>query len=152
MIIDQKRAHERILYERYIKSLNHNEPSSQTALFPVEKELNAVDYNVLSEISGRLELLGFNILFGKDNRIVIKGYPAGTMTSDPWEMLDIFIEEFRNKEVDLLPGSMKNFSAAMAGTASIHYGKALGRARWKIFLTLSSHVQPPIILPEETHN
>ncbi|UCH15046.1 MAG: DNA mismatch repair endonuclease MutL, partial [Bacteroidales bacterium] len=47
MIIDQKRAHERILFEKYIKSLANNTPMAQKTLFPETIELNAADHSVI---------------------------------------------------------------------------------------------------------
>ena len=59
MLIDQKRAHERVLYERFLECLSNNRAISQIDMFPVTAELNPADYFILKEIEGDLELLGF---------------------------------------------------------------------------------------------
>ena len=61
MLIDQKRAHERVLYERFLECLSNNRAISQIDMFPVTAELNPSDYFILKEIEGELELLGFSI-------------------------------------------------------------------------------------------
>ncbi len=61
MLIDQKRAHERVLYERFLECLSNNRAISQVDMFPVTAELNPADYFILKEIEGELELLGFSI-------------------------------------------------------------------------------------------
>ena len=43
MLIDQKRAHERVLYERFHECLSNNRAVSQTDMFPVTTELNPSD-------------------------------------------------------------------------------------------------------------
>ena len=61
MLIDQKRAHERVLYERFLECLSNNRAISQVDMFPITTELNPSDYFILKEIEGELELLGFSI-------------------------------------------------------------------------------------------
>ena len=74
MIIDQKRAHERILYERFLENLESNRNISQTELFPVNLELNPADIFVLKEIEDEIRLLGFNFRI-TDNMISVTGRP-----------------------------------------------------------------------------
>ena len=59
MLIDQKRAHERVLFERFHGVSQQQRAVSQTDMFPVTAELNPSDYYILKEIEGELELLGF---------------------------------------------------------------------------------------------
>ena len=73
MLIDQKRAHERVLFERYIECLSAERAVSQSDMFPFTMELNPVDYFILKEIEAELELLGFNIDYTGENRITIHG-------------------------------------------------------------------------------
>ena len=60
MLIDQKRAHERVLYERFLECLSNNRAISQVDIFPVTAELNPSDYFILKEIEKDLGLLGFS--------------------------------------------------------------------------------------------
>jgi DNA mismatch repair protein MutL len=87
MIIDQKRGHERILFERYLEKLSHNQSVSQVELFPVSIELNPADIFVLKEIEDYIRLLGFNIIHSGNNMISITGRPAESSSSNPVEML-----------------------------------------------------------------
>ncbi len=125
MVIDQKRAHERILYEKYLDSLNNNQSVSQVEMFPVSTEINASDYYVLKEIDKELGLLGFNIKFSDNNTITISGRPSASGYPDPVEMLEILIEDYKNTEADPSTGAKEKVSAAMAGASAIPYGKTL---------------------------
>jgi DNA mismatch repair protein MutL len=128
MLIDQKKAHERILYEKYMECLNMNSPVSQTELFPIVIELNPADWQVLKEIENDLNLLGFSFHFSGNNKITIKGRPSNSGSSDPAELLGIFIEEFKTTQGGILTGEKEKLAAAMAGASAIPYGKALAQS------------------------
>ena len=82
MLIDQKRAHERVLYERFLECLSNNRAISQIDMFPVTTELNPADNFILKEIEGELKLLGFSIDHSGKNTITINGRPADSDSSD----------------------------------------------------------------------
>ena len=50
MVVDQQRAHERILYDKFLMAASQDRPSAQQDLFPRKVELNAADHAVLIEI------------------------------------------------------------------------------------------------------
>jgi DNA mismatch repair protein MutL len=137
MLIDQKRAHERVLYEKFLECLSKNRAVSQTDLFPVTIELNPADYQVLKEIESDLKLLGFTIQFSGKDKITVKGRPAGSFSSDPSEILEILIEEFKNTLADPEAGAREKLAAAMAAASAIQYGKVLDQSEMEdLFNTL----------------
>jgi DNA mismatch repair protein MutL len=127
MLIDQKRAHERVLFERLLENLSNNRAVSQVDMFPVTAELNPSDYYVLKEIEEELELLGFSIQHSGNNKITITGRPTDSDSYDPLELLEIILEDYKNTQVDPSKGAKEKIAAAMAGAAAIPYGKALSQ-------------------------
>jgi DNA mismatch repair protein MutL len=125
MIIDQKRAHERILYEKYLENLNSNRSLSQAELFPAAIELNPADIMVLKEIEDDIRLLGFAFTFTVSNKIMMTGRPAEIGSADPVMMLEILLEEFKRTQSDLSTGIKEKVARAMAGASAIPYGKVL---------------------------
>ncbi|NLN30648.1 MAG: DNA mismatch repair endonuclease MutL [Bacteroidales bacterium] len=125
MLIDQKRAHERVLYERYMESLDKHSPVSQTELFPVAIDIDPVDYSLLREIETDLKYLGFVIQFRENNKIIIKGRPSAAVNTDPKEMLDILISEYKNAPSAPASGAGERLASAMASASAIPYGKIL---------------------------
>jgi DNA mismatch repair protein MutL len=123
MLIDQKRAHERVLYEKYLNCFRINSPVTQSTLFPVTMELNPADMMVLREIENDIRLLGFNIMFQDEKKIVVKGSPAEFSSGDPSEMLKIIIDDFKSRENDPSKGIREKLASAMAGAAAAPYGK-----------------------------
>jgi DNA mismatch repair protein MutL len=128
MIIDQKRAHERVLYEKYLECLRKNNPVSQSELVPVTIELTPADILVLKEIEDGIRLLGFNILFQPENKILIKGRPSEFLSNDPAEMLLTIIGEFKSSQSDPASDVKEKLSAAIAGASAIPYGKILDQS------------------------
>lgn len=125
MIIDQKRAHERILYERYLKSLTHNFGIAQQDLFPQTIEINPADQPVLSEIIEDLSKLGFDVReFGK-NTYIINSYPADLVYNDPKEIIINFINEFKQTKDDIKLKVKDKLAISLAKASAINYGQKL---------------------------
>ena len=147
MLIDQKRAHERILYEKYLENLNSNRSLSQTELFPVAIELNPADIMVLKEIENDLRLLGFAFTFAGGNKISITGRPVEIGSADPVMMLEIMLEEFKTTQSDPSAGLKEKVAQAMAGASAIPYGKVMMKSEMEdlfdtLFLCKSPNYSP----------
>jgi DNA mismatch repair protein MutL len=125
MLIDQKRAHERVLYERFLECLSNNRAISQVDMFPVSAELNPADFFILKEIESDLELLGFNIEHTGKNKITINGRPANSGSSDPLEMLEILLQDYKNTKAEPSVSAKEKVAAGMASASAIPYGKIL---------------------------
>jgi DNA mismatch repair protein MutL len=125
MVIDQKRAHERILYERLMQVIESHEVASQQQLFPETFELNASDATLLTSILSELRALGFDVRdFGK-NSFIINGTPGVLHTSSPVEIIESLLEEFKNSPVNLQEKARETVAISLAQASSIQYGQAL---------------------------
>ncbi|MGD0753674.1 MAG: DNA mismatch repair endonuclease MutL [Bacteroidales bacterium] len=137
MLIDQKRAHERVLYERFLDCLSNNRAISQVDMFPVTAELNPADYFILKEIEGDLKLLGFSIRYSGKNKITIDGRPADNDSSNPIEMLEILLQDFKNSQAEPSASAKEKIAAGMACASAIQYGKVLSQGEMEdLFDTL----------------
>ena len=77
MIVNVRRARERILYDRALAALTKNEHVTQASMFPVKVEVGAANRAVFDDKAGLLARLGFDISpFGTDT-IVVNGVPEG---------------------------------------------------------------------------
>ena len=77
MVINVKRAMERIMYDRFLEALSRNEHVTQTTLFPVSVQVGVENMCLFEEHFQLLSRLGFDIApFGTDT-IVVNGVPEG---------------------------------------------------------------------------
>jgi len=77
MVINIRRAMERIMYDRFLDALSKNEHATQTALFPVSVYVGVENMYLFEQHSQMLVSLGFDIVpFGNDT-IVVNGVPEG---------------------------------------------------------------------------
>ena len=95
MIIDQQRAHERILFEKFLASLNSEKGLSQQQLFPETIQFSAVDAEIIKELIGDLKIIGFDIDEFGDNTFIINGTPADISKISGAELLENIIENFK---------------------------------------------------------
>ncbi len=73
--IDQHAAHERLLYEKYLKVVNNSEDMKQPLLVPTVVSLNTLEMNFMMQNKALLESLGFEIEDFGDNTIKIDSIP-----------------------------------------------------------------------------
>jgi DNA mismatch repair protein MutL len=134
ILIDQQAAHERIMFERYLKLLDKNKNESQRQLFPQNLELNAMDAQILSEILPEINNLGFDIQeFGKQS-FVIHGFPADITQGDERNMIEELIEQFKmNAQVNKL-SKRENLAKSLAYSSSIKAGKTLSVEEMKTLI------------------
>ncbi|MFZ2340554.1 MAG: DNA mismatch repair endonuclease MutL [Bacteroidales bacterium] len=146
MIIDQKRAHERILYEQFLGNLESNRSLSQAQLFPVDITLDPADILILREIEDDLRLLGFAFEYREGNTVSVTGKPSG-VGDDPGMMIEILLEEFKSTRSDPSAGAREKVASAMAGASAIPYGKPLMKSEMEdlfdaLFMCKSPNYSP----------
>jgi len=125
MVIDQRRAHERIIYERILRSYESKQPMAQQSLFPETIKLNAIDYQVCLEMMEELKGLGFDMETSGGNSVVIKGVPSEMSFSSTGAKLEMMIEQYKSIQSDIDTGIDDRIARAAARTSAIEYGKQL---------------------------
>lgn len=125
MFVDQRRAHERILFEEYLRSLQEEHTPAQQRLFPVVLQLAPADMLILEEIRGEVEKLGISLTISGKNSVEINGLPGNAGTTDPALLLHSLIDHYKISENDPSVKTREKIAAAMAVAAAIPYGKTL---------------------------
>lgn len=125
MVIDQQRAHERILYERNLRSLEKGAGLSQAELFPRHVELNASDLSLVEELLPDLRALGLDIeLFG-GRTVQVNGMPAESPDDDPARLLESVLEQLKNERSALRNERHHALSRGMARSMAMRPGRVL---------------------------
>ena len=87
MVIDQHRAHVRILYDRYIDLANLDALSTQRVIFPEVVDLTAAQNAVMEGIVDEANALGFDISCLGDNSWTLNGMPSVMNDVNPRELM-----------------------------------------------------------------
>tara|TARA_B110000977_G_scaffold27589_1_gene34917 strand:+ start:11612 stop:13387 length:1776 start_codon:yes stop_codon:yes gene_type:complete len=95
IIIDQKRAHQRILYENFLKELSNKVNPIQTLLFPIKLDFNSEEIRMLKLIEAPLIHLGFKFNSFGEEVIEISGIHPFLNQS---HIFELFQEFLRNKD------------------------------------------------------
>lgn len=78
VVVDLRRAKERIIYENALLMLNSTSSVSQQLLFPDRLVLSNDEYALLEENAVEFASLGFDMEFEGDGAVIVKGVPAET--------------------------------------------------------------------------
>lgn len=122
LVIDQQRAHERILYEQFLKTITQKQTASQQLLFTYDLELTSIQQVLLSDLEEVLIEAGFVFEKVGSSFISIKGIPA---SSSEKEIPNIFENLFASLESDLPSDSFSQsdlLSKSLSKTLSIKRG------------------------------
>lgn len=92
IIIDQYRAHEKILYERFLSQIRGKGIVSQTIMFPEEIRLDEMQQTLISSAQGRLTRLGFSLEYEEEDRWKINSAPSLVKSSDYKEIIYRILE------------------------------------------------------------
>ena len=101
VIINQKRAHERVLYEGYLTSMTVQKASSQQLLFPLQLYFSSGEITLLVELKTALEHTGFIFETIGEDHVVISGLPVNVTESQ----ISIVLEELLSDLHDGIPDS-----------------------------------------------
>ena len=125
LLIHQQNAHERVLYERFIKATSGKPISIQQSLFPITIELAAADTIVLNELLPDLHYLGYHLEPFGNNTFVIQGTPADVLQGNEKTAIEKMLEQYKNFSSDLKYSKREKLLRSLAWQQSIKAGTAL---------------------------
>ncbi len=128
LIVDQHLAHERVLYEKFLKEMDNNMEVSQQELFPQHISLNINDASLLKEIKPELEKIGFRIQQMNNTTFIINGTPADSKGNDAVSLLEKILDMYKTNRTDLKLDRKVNLARTLATQLSIKAGRSLSTA------------------------
>lgn len=147
MIIDQHVAHERILYEKALKSFEANLPFAQQLLFSQTIHMDPADFALVKELEPYLSKLGFALKFFSKNTLVIDGVPPdvkiGTETETLMEILDEYKKNQREKKLE----TRDNMAASFSCKAAIKAGDKLSEQEMRLLVDQLFATSMPYVCP-----
>ncbi|MCI6200690.1 MAG: DNA mismatch repair endonuclease MutL [Prevotella sp.] len=129
LVVDQYRAHIRVLYDKYMMQISGNENASQKVLFPEVISFTPSETILLDSIMTDLEKLGFDLTSLGGGSYSVSGVPAGIEGVDYVKLLKSFVDKASDCEQTSLTSDIHAMIALkMARSAAIPYGQILGNA------------------------
>ena len=119
IVIDQNLAHQRILFEKYLKELESHGGVSQQELFPQALSLNVNDASLLKEMLPELEPLGFVLEQANATTFMINGTPSDAAGHDAVALLEQILDNYKINRTDLQIDRKLNLAKTMAAQLSI---------------------------------
>jgi DNA mismatch repair protein MutL len=124
-IVDQQRAHQRVLFEKYMRQINQGKGLSQQLLFAEVVEMQPADRALLLQHVHELTVLGFQFGTNNPNQIEVSGVPADALTSNVQQVMEEFVELLKNEASRNDYPPHEQVAWAMARSFGIKHGQML---------------------------
>lgn len=128
MIIDQYRAHTRILYEGYIEQMQKRRPSLQKPLFPDTIHFSASDKVVVEAVMPELQNIGFELTPNEEGDYTITAVPSGLDGLDYVALVQDLVASAREKTTSAIDDINHSIALELARNAAVTYGQVLTNA------------------------
>ena len=133
-MIDQHAAHEKVMYERFVKEISENKVTSQNLLPPVVVTLSGSQSQIVEEIEEHLYKLGFEIEPFGGNEYVIKAVPTELFGISEKDLLFDIIDQYSLEGRKATPDTVLSKLATMACKAAIKGNMNISRLEAKALI------------------
>ena len=153
LVIDQHRAHLKILFEDCLRRVRHMEMSSQRVLFPESVELDPEQQDALARVQTELSAIGFILEYEADRRWNIAAVPAMISQADARETVLRILESVREEsdaygaQPDPVEGIMERMALVMARSAAIVRGRRLSPTEMETLVGQLLSLPDPSLTP-----
>lgn len=125
MVIDQNRAHQRILYEDLLRDITVKEGVSQQLLFPLNLNFSPQEIVIIKQLKEDLEHTGFIFSDIQDETVKISGVPICVPESEVSIILDQVISDVENEVPDANFSATDLLAKSLAKSLAIKTGQSL---------------------------
>ncbi len=128
VVINQSRAHQRVLYEKFLKNITIKEAVSQQLLFPLSLSFSAAELAILNQIKENLCAVGF--VFGAiaEETVEVKGVPVQVAESEVQMVMEQLISDFQMEISDHSFSQSDMLAKTLSKTLSVKTGEQLDEA------------------------
>ncbi|WP_031425365.1 DNA mismatch repair endonuclease MutL [Flavimarina sp. Hel_I_48] len=128
LVIDQHRAHQRILYEELLKNITVKESVSQQLLFPLRLDFNASEIAIFAQLKESLENTGFVIDLTEEHMVGISGIPSSIQESEVSIVLEQLLDDVQHEVPDAGFSQTDVLAKSMAKSMAVRPGESLNEA------------------------
>ena len=134
MLVDQRAAHVRVLYERNLERLRQEQGPSQQLLFPHTVDLSPADADLLDDLLSDLEALGFEIGRLSGRTVAVRGVPADVQDGDEGGILEALLEQYKSGQATVEDDRRDRLARMMAQRSAVRRGQPLSEAECRSLL------------------
>lgn len=147
VIINQHRAHQRVLYEQYLKNITVDTGNSQQLLFPLELKFSSTEMELLKSIKDSLERTGFVFSEISDDSIQVSGMPLSISESDVGGIIDQLLADFQQEIPETSLSQSDILAKAMCRTLAVKSGTHLNTAAQESLVNNLFATKEPMVSP-----
>ena len=125
VIIDQQRAHQRVLYEQFLTNMTVNQAASQQLLFPLNLFFSKGDMKLITELQLSLVNTGFVFEATNEDHVVISGLPVNVSESEVSIVLEQLISDLQDGIPESSFSQNDSIAKSMAKSLAIKTGTYL---------------------------
>ena len=125
-LIDQQRAHERVLYDRLTRC-SGGQPSSQTLMFPLQCRFSAADAEMLGELLPDLKQYGFDLSPLNQTTFVVSATPADLKEGDLQALLDQMLTDYKGSTMQKFSHQSESLCLSLARQMAVKAGTILSQ-------------------------
>lgn len=125
LIINQQRAHERILYEEFLKSITVSKSMTQKLLFPLEIVYSAYEIALLRELQPSLEQVGFEFESTGQEKVVLSGLPINVNEIEAKKVLEQLVFDLKEGIPDSSFSQNDSIAKSIAKSLAVKTGVSL---------------------------
>ena len=134
MLVDQRAAHVRVLYERNQERLREEQGASQQLLFPHTVELSPADADLLDDLLPDLRALGFEVEKMSGRTVAVRGVPADVPDGDEGGILEDILEQYKSEQDTVEDERRDHLARTMAQKSAVRRGQPLSEAERRSLL------------------
>ena len=148
MLIDQHKAHQRILFEQFTENLTHQDGATQQSLFPETIQLSPSDHALVVGMINELHSLGFDLDDFGSSCIVVRGVPVEAQEHSAEALLENFVEQLKHSSDQTgIPGK-EDIAKALALSSAVPQGKLLTEKEMRALIDQLFACQVPYYSPK----
>ena len=148
MLVDQHRAHVRILYDRYIMQMERSENVTQGLLFPELLTLPPSDAQIMEQIIDDVRSLGFDVSSIGGGSFSVNGLPSGIEGLNPLKLLTDMVGAVQDGRTPDLSESRHRIALSLARSAAIVEGQVLSQEEMDVLMSDLLRSTNPNISPD----
>ena len=148
LMVDQHRAHVRILFEDYLTRVREAEPQSQGILFPQILEVSASQQAILEGILPEMEAIGFELSYLGGNSFSILRVPSGLDGLDPVVLLNGMLDDATQKGSEVHEELVNTMALSLARKAAIPVGQEMSNEEMRDLIDRLFRHETPTFTPD----